>query len=34
VSDRQRWHADNFLGVTRFTLDSYRAGITPGGLAT
>jgi len=33
VSERQRWHADNFLAVTRLTLDLYRAGITPGGLA-
>jgi Xaa-Pro aminopeptidase len=33
VTERQRWHADNFLDVTRLTLDSYRAGITPGGLA-
>ena len=32
-SERQRWHADNFLDVTRLTLDSYRAGITPAGLA-
>jgi Xaa-Pro aminopeptidase len=33
VTDRQRWHANNFLDITRLTLDSYRAGITPGGLA-
>jgi Xaa-Pro aminopeptidase len=33
VSDRQRWHAENFLDITRRTLDTYRAGITPGGLA-
>jgi Xaa-Pro aminopeptidase len=33
VSDRQRWHAQNFLDITRRTLDTYRAGITPGGLA-
>jgi len=33
VTDRQRWHSNNFLDITRLTLDSYRAGITPGGLA-
>ena len=33
VSARQRWHADNFLDITRRTLDTYRAGVTPGGLA-
>jgi len=33
VTDRQRWHAENFLEITRLTLETYRAGITPGGLA-
>ncbi len=33
VSDRQRWHADNFVKLTERTLDTYRAGVTPGGLA-
>jgi Xaa-Pro aminopeptidase len=33
VTDRQRWHARNFVDITRLTLESYRAGITPGGLA-
>jgi Xaa-Pro aminopeptidase len=33
VSARQRWHAENFLDITRRTLDTYRAGVTPGRLA-
>jgi Xaa-Pro aminopeptidase len=33
VSERQRWHAQNFLDVTRLTLETYRAGVTPAGLA-
>jgi Xaa-Pro aminopeptidase len=33
VTERQRWHAQNFLDVTRLTLESYRAGVTPSGLA-
>lgn len=33
VTERQRWHANNFVDITRLTLDSYRPGITPGGLA-
>jgi Xaa-Pro aminopeptidase len=33
VTERQRWHAGNFLDITRLTLESYRAGITPSGLA-
>jgi len=33
VSERQRWHAKNFLDVTRLTLETYRAGVTPSGLA-
>ncbi|NLA27810.1 MAG: aminopeptidase P family protein, partial [Firmicutes bacterium] len=30
---RQRWHADNFLSIVRACLKSYKAGITPSGLA-
>jgi Xaa-Pro aminopeptidase len=33
VTERQRWHAQNFLDVTKLTLESYRAGVTPSGLA-
>jgi Xaa-Pro aminopeptidase len=33
VTERQRWHAQNFLDVTKLTLQSYRAGVTPSGLA-
>lgn len=33
VTERQRWHARNFLDITRLTLESYRAGVTPSGLA-
>ena len=33
VSERQRWHANNFLDVTRLALETYRAGVTPSGLA-
>jgi Xaa-Pro aminopeptidase len=33
VTERQRWHARNFLDITRLTLETYRAGITPSGLA-
>ena len=33
VSERQRWHAQNFLDVTKLTLETYRAGVTPSGLA-
>ena len=33
VTERQRWHANNFLAVVSRTLESYRAGITPRGLA-
>ena len=32
ATDRQRWHADNFLDMVRRTLKKYRAGITPVGL--
>ncbi len=34
VTDRQRWHADNFVELVKRTLETYRAGVTPGGLAT
>jgi Xaa-Pro aminopeptidase len=33
ATDRQRWHADNFLDMVRLTLETYRAGITPCSLA-
>ncbi|TAL35788.1 MAG: aminopeptidase P family protein [Spirochaetes bacterium] len=33
VSDRQRWHADNFIDIVTKTLAAYRAGITPSTLA-
>ena len=33
ATDRQRWHADNFLDMVRRTLKTYRAGVTPVGLA-
>ena len=33
ATDRQRWHADNFVDIVSKTLDTYRAGITPCGLA-
>ncbi len=32
VSDRQRWHADNFVALVTGTLERYRAGVTPAGL--
>jgi Xaa-Pro aminopeptidase len=34
VTERQRWHARNFVDIVQLTLDSYRAGITPARLAT
>ena len=34
VTDRQRWHADNFLAIVRRTLETYRAGISPADLAS
>lgn len=34
ATERQRWHADNFVACVRFVADSYRAGATPGGLIT
>jgi len=33
VTDRQWWHAGNFLDIVRLTLKSYSAGITPSELA-
>lgn len=33
VTERQRWHADNFLDIVKRTLSTYRAGITPSELA-
>lgn len=33
ATDRQRWHADNFVDIVAKTLDTYRAGITPCSLA-
>ncbi|NOY68781.1 MAG: aminopeptidase P family protein [Deltaproteobacteria bacterium] len=33
VTDRQRWHADNFVDIVKKTLVTYRAGITPSLLA-
>lgn len=33
VTDRQQWHANNFLDIVKLTLKTYRAGISPSGLA-
>jgi len=33
ATDRQRWHAGNFVSIVKKTLETYRAGITPSGLA-
>ena len=33
VTDRQWWHANNFLDIVKATLKTYRAGVTPAGLA-
>lgn len=33
ATDRQRWHADNFIEIVTQTLATYRAGITPCDLA-
>ncbi len=33
TTDRQRWHATNFLDIVKLTLQTYRAGITPSNLA-
>ena len=33
ATDRQRWHAGNFLDIVRRTLGAYRAGVKPASLA-
>ncbi len=33
ATDRQRWHAGNFVAMVSRTLETYRPGITPSGLA-
>ncbi len=33
ATDRQRWHADNFISIVEKTLETYKAGITPLDLA-
>ena len=33
VSDRQWWHANNFVDIVNLTLKTYKAGITPSSLA-
>jgi Xaa-Pro aminopeptidase len=33
ATDRQWWHANNFLDIVKLTLKTYRAGITPSELA-
>jgi len=33
ATDRQHWHARNFVDIVALTLKTYRAGITPSGLA-
>ena len=33
ATDRQLWHAENFLKIVRATLEAYRSGITPSQLA-
>ena len=34
ASERQRWHADNFVACVDFVANRYRAGATPGDLIT
>ena len=34
ITERKRWHADNFLKSVQFVGDRYKAGATPGGLIT
>lgn len=34
ATERQRWHADNFVACVQFVADNYRAGATPGDLIT
>ena len=33
TTDRQRWHAQNFVDIVDLTLKTYKAGISPSGLA-
>ena len=33
ATDRQHWHAQNFVGLVKLCLDTYRAGISPSSLA-
>lgn len=33
ATDRQRWHADNFVDIVKLCLENYKAGVTPSGLA-
>ncbi len=33
ASDRQRWHAQNFIDIVDLTLKTYRAGVSPSSLA-
>jgi Xaa-Pro aminopeptidase len=33
VTDRQRWHGNNFLDIVKLTLKTYRSGISPSDLA-
>ena len=33
VTDRQWWHANNFVDIVKLTLETYRAGTTPSDLA-
>ena len=33
ATDRQRWHANNFIDIVKLTLKTYKAGISPAGLA-
>ena len=33
TSDRQRWHAQNFIDIVELTLKAYKSGITPSDLA-
>ena len=34
ATERQRWHADNFVACVQFVADSYKVGASPGGLIT
>ncbi|MDW7730412.1 MAG: M24 family metallopeptidase [Bacillota bacterium] len=33
ATDRQWWHANNFTDIVKLTLSTYKAGVTPSGLA-